>query len=162
MFNFWDTYHREVVQGMRWSNHALGVEDDCLGRDLCSVTIGMDVITKKYFEVPGLGCSQFFCDVVWVSAWLSYHSWNYGIFIGWCSYSPWVTHIHKCCKCYTSCLIKLLLQSLKCISIWMMLTRVMCCSFPNSTILTEIWRYTHKTPIVLFFILLLKLMLVVS
>jgi hypothetical protein len=72
-------------------------------------------------------------------------------------------HIHKCSRCYTSHLIKLLLQSLKCLSIQMMLTRIMYCSFPNvSTILTEIWRCTHKTPVVLFFILLLKLMLMIS
>ena len=131
--------------------------------------VWMWLIIKKYFEVPGLGCSQFSCDVVWLSAWLSYHRWNYGIFIGWCSYSLWVTHIHKCFRWYTSCLIELLLlllllQSLKCISIWIMLTRTMCCSFPNiSTILTEIWRCTHKTtPFVLFFILWLKLMLMIG
>jgi len=47
VFSFWDMYHPDVVQGMRWSNHALGIEDDCLGRDLCPVTIGMDVIIKK-------------------------------------------------------------------------------------------------------------------
>jgi hypothetical protein len=101
---------------------------------------------------------------VWVSAWLSYHSWNYGIFIGWCLYRPWVTHIHKCCRCYTSCFIELLLlPSLKCISIWMMLTRTMCCSFLSiSTISTDIWRCTHRTPIVLLFILLFKLVLVIS
>jgi hypothetical protein len=64
------------------------------------VVVWMQLIVMKYFEDPRLGYSQFSCDIAWASPRFSFHSYNYGIFIGWCPYSPWATCIHKCRRCY--------------------------------------------------------------
>ena len=84
--------------------------------------------TAKDPEKPHLGYSQFLCNIMWASPWFSFHSCNYGTFIGWCLHDLWVTCIHKCHRCYTSCLktMLLLLQPSKHTDCTM-LTRIIYC-----------------------------------
>lgn len=58
---------------------------------------------------------------------LSFHSSNYGVFSGWCSYIIWATSSHKC---RSSCLTQTLLQPLKCTAGPMTLPRLMLRKYP--------------------------------
>jgi hypothetical protein len=76
----------------------------------------------------------------------SFHGCNYGILIGWCSYSFWTICIHSSRKCYTSCLTDKPLQSPEHITVWMTLTRTTCRVFPcisNVSIITDTESQKH-------------------
>jgi hypothetical protein len=110
-----------------WCSHS----QNCIRRgwssgNMCAprVVVWMQLIVMKYFENPPLGQSQFSCDIARASPRPSFHSCNYGIFIGWCPYNPWTICIYKCRRCYTSCLTETLLQLSKHVSVWMTSTRI--------------------------------------
>jgi hypothetical protein len=84
--------------------------------------------TAKDPEKLHLGYSQFLCNIMWASPQLSFHSCNYGTFIGWCLHDLRVTCIHKYHRCYTSRLTTMLLQLSKHTDC-MMLTRLIYCLF---------------------------------
>jgi hypothetical protein len=107
--------------------HAIGI-NKCLETDMHSASSGTDPTAKKNPEKPQLGYSQFLCNIMWASPYPSYHSCNYGTFVGWCLHDLWVTCIHKYHTCHTSCLTTMLLQLSKHTDC-MMLTRVIYCLF---------------------------------
>jgi hypothetical protein len=82
------------------------VEDGRLGTDMRSLV----QFVMKHFEHPRMEYSKFPSDIAWACPRLSFHSRSYGIFTGWCPYSPWATCIHQCRRCYTSCPAETLLQ----------------------------------------------------
>ena len=57
------------------------------------------------------GQPSFSRDATWASPRYSFHSCSYGVFIGWCPYTPWVTSVLKYSRCYTCWLTEALLQS---------------------------------------------------
>jgi hypothetical protein len=71
------------------------------------------IIVMKYFEYPRLGQSQFSYDILRASPWISFHSSDYGFFIGWCPYGS-VGDRHSRVPCVLHyCLTETLLQSSK-------------------------------------------------
>jgi hypothetical protein len=70
----------------------------------------------------------------WDSPRLSLHACNCGIFIGWCSYSPWATCIHVCHRRFTSFLKETLLQSSKHPSVWLTSPRITYSVYSRATV----------------------------
>ena len=69
---------------------------------------------------------------------LSFHSCNYGIFIGRFTYSPWASFTHNCRSLYTSCVTETPVQSSKRIKYFTTSTRItlgkLLCIISGSTI----------------------------
>jgi hypothetical protein len=116
----------QMTHVIKWSNcghliftHA-DVEDDCAETDVPSVRM----IIEKYFEEPLLGYYQFLCDIKAAAPQLLFNSCSCRIFI--CSGSiQCVGNLQSqvlCCRCYTSCVMDIQLQSSN-HSLWMMMTR---------------------------------------
>lgn len=132
-FSSQDTCHHWLAQGLHMIQlpqpcsytHTIGI-NKCLETDMHSASSGTDPTAKKEPEKPYLGYSQFLCNIMWASPQLSFHSCNYGTFVGWCLHDLWVTCIHKYHRCYTSRLTTMLLQLSKHTDC-MMLTRVIYC-----------------------------------
>jgi hypothetical protein len=102
-------------------------QDKNIGVNLISVHFTLTefcLIALKYLENPPLGLSRFPCNMTRDLPRLSFHGCNCGIYIDWCSYSPWATCIHVCHTRYTSCLPETLLQLSKHASVWMTSTRI--------------------------------------
>ena len=123
---FAKTRHLQKAQSVReWNHgrlvlrHETHVKDDNVKTYVPSASYDINAVDRQgvlwgsYFKiVPSHELSQ-----------LSFHSCNYGFFIGCWPCSPCTTYIHNCRRCHNSCLTETLLQSSKDISVWVTATR---------------------------------------
>jgi hypothetical protein len=109
-FCLWSTLHNQTAKVSRWSNHGrllvtrrvavrpIVWKQVCLAREVIWIK---SIIRNKLWGLPVWG-SLFSCDIAWDSPRPFWHSCNFGLFIGWWSYSAWATGSHKWHRCYAS------------------------------------------------------------
>lgn len=110
MFCLWNTLHNQTAKVPSWSNQGrllvtrrvavrpIVWKQVCVAREV----IWIKSIIRKSLENFRFGGSHFSCDITRDSPRPSWHSCNFGLFIGWWPYSPWATWSHKWHRCYAS------------------------------------------------------------
>jgi hypothetical protein len=113
IFNYCKVLNDQIMKAL-----LIHVQGDCLETDVLFSRSTLDpVYCLEVLQglLPGISpsCHVMFCVV-------TFNSSSYGIIIGWCLYSLWVTCIHNCHRCYISYLMEALCRLSQYPSILMM------------------------------------------